>query len=89
VFLGLNFVLGSAFQGAGRTGLQLLVNFVRWSGILITSYALLSVMGITGIWIGFPVGNLMGFLAAFAILKSGIWLKGWHQGERPKPAQWI
>ena len=65
------------------------MNFVRWSGILVTSYALVAIIGITGIWIGFPVGNLMGFLVAFAILKSGMWLKGWHKEERPKPAQWI
>jgi len=89
VFLGLNFVLGSAFQGAGRTGLQLLVNFVRWVGILAASFLLLGLIGINGIWMGFPVGNLMGFIVAFAILRSGIWLKGWHKGERPKPAQWI
>jgi putative MATE family efflux protein len=89
MFLGLNFTLGAGFQGAGKTGLQLLVNFMRWAGILATSFILVGIIGINGIWMGFPVGNLMGFLTAFAILKSGYWLKGWHRPKERPVAQWV
>lgn len=85
VFLGLNFILGSALQAAGRTDYQLLVNAIRWVFTIIIAYALMNIIGINGIWVGFPLGNFIGFLIALAFLKSGLWLRRWREGEMPKP----
>jgi Na+-driven multidrug efflux pump len=79
VFLGLNFILGGAMQAAGRTDLQLTVNFTRWVFIIAFAYAFSAMFGLEGVWMGFPVGNLVGFLIAFAFIKSGYWLKRWRE----------
>ncbi len=70
VFLGLNFILLGAFQGAGSTRFQLAVNAIRW-GITIASAALLvGIFGLGGIWAGFPIGNFAGFVSAAIIYIS-------------------
>ena len=82
VFLGLGFVLGGAFQAAGRTGIQLIVNLLRWVVSIGVAYILVSGMGLNGVWIGFPLGNLAAFVLAYAIFKSGYWLRGWGGEEK-------
>jgi len=82
VFFGLNFILGSAFQAAGKTTLQLFVNAMRWFFTILLVILLIGPYGIDGIWMGFPIGNLIGFVIAFVILKSGIWLRGWESETR-------
>ncbi len=79
VFLGLVFIMGSAFQAAGRTTLQMMLNLFRWSLIVLIAFFLVQMMGITGIWWGFPIGNFIGFLAFFAFLRSGFWLRKWKK----------
>jgi putative MATE family efflux protein len=81
VFLGLSFILGAAFQAAGKTTLQMLINAARWLFTIVLAYLLVSGYGIEGIWIGFPIGNLAAFLISLVILKSGFWLKGWERGK--------
>ncbi len=81
VFLGTAFIFGAAFQAAGRTGLQLWVNGLRWAVAIGLAYALVSGFGLDGVWVGFPLGNLSAFLAAFVLLKSGYWLRGWTGKE--------
>jgi len=81
LFLGLVFVTGAAFQAAGRTTLQMLINMFRWSVIVAGAYLISSVHGITGIWWGFPLGNFLGFLVFFAFLRSGFWLRKWEKGS--------
>lgn len=77
IFLGLDFVFGSAFQAAGRTTLQMILNLFRWAITVLIAYVLVGSMGLSGIWWGFPIGNFIGFLAFFAFLKSGFWLRKW------------
>ncbi|MBN2331072.1 MAG: MATE family efflux transporter [Candidatus Aenigmarchaeota archaeon] len=79
VFLGLSFILGAAFQAAGRTGLQLWVNGLRWALAIGIAYSLVSGFGLDGVWAGFPLGNFFAFLVAFVVLKSGYWLHGWEE----------
>jgi putative MATE family efflux protein len=79
VFLGMDFIIGSAFQAAGRTTLQMLINLFRWAITVFTAYALVGSLGINGIWWGFPAGNFIGFLAFLAFLKSGFWLRKWKR----------
>jgi putative MATE family efflux protein len=78
VFLGISFILGAAFQAAGRTGLQLWVNGLRWALAIGIAYTLVSGFGLDGVWVGFPIGNFFGFLVSFVLLHSGYWLKGWE-----------
>jgi Na+-driven multidrug efflux pump len=80
----MNFIIGSAFQGAGKTGMQLVMTVVRWILIVGIAYALVAPLGLNGIWMGFPVGNFFAFLVSFSILKSGFWLRGWT--KKPKKA---
>jgi len=83
IFMGLNFIMGAAFQGAGRTDLQLAVNLIRWISVISVAYFLVGILGMNGIWTGFPIGNFAGFLIAFTILKTGFWLRGWKgKGDR-------
>ncbi len=79
MFLGLDFVIGSAFQAAGRTTLQMLLNLFRWGVTVFVAYALVGGMGMNGIWWGFPIGNVIGFIAFFSFLKSGFWLRKWKK----------
>ncbi|MCK4714243.1 MAG: polysaccharide biosynthesis C-terminal domain-containing protein, partial [Candidatus Aenigmarchaeota archaeon] len=79
IFLGLDFVFGSAFQAAGRTTLQMILNMFRWAITVLIAYVLVGSMGLSGIWWGFPIGNFIGFLAFFAFLKSGFWLRKWKR----------
>ncbi|MCX6814308.1 MAG: MATE family efflux transporter [Candidatus Aenigmarchaeota archaeon] len=76
VFLGMNIIIGSAFQGAGRTDLQFVINIVRWALIVGVAYGLVGIFGLNGIWMGFPIGNFFAFLVSFSLLKTGAWLKG-------------
>jgi putative MATE family efflux protein len=78
VFLGLNFVLGGALQAAGRTDLQLIINMTRWILVIVLAFTLTPILGINGVWTGFPVGNLVGFFIALGFIKSGYWLKRWR-----------
>ena len=78
VFLGLDFVIGAAFQAAGRTTLQMILNLLRWAVTVALAYTLVGLLGITGVWAGFPLGNLAGFILFFFILRSGFWLKKWE-----------
>ncbi len=80
VFLGLDFVLGAAFQAAGRTTLQMLLNLFRWGVTVAVAYAMVGIAGIEGIWVGFPVGNLLGFILFFIVLRTGYWLRKWEGG---------
>ncbi len=73
-FLGLGIIIGAAFQAAGRTTLQMVINLFRWIAIIVMAYVLVDPMGINGIWIGFPLGHFVGFVAFFLFLKSGFWL---------------
>ena len=82
IFMGLNFILGAAFQGSGRTDLQLSVNLIRWIFVISSAYFLVGILGANGIWVGFPIGNFAGFLIAFTILKTGFWLKGWRKAGK-------
>jgi len=85
VFMGLNFILGAAFQAAGRTGLQLFVNATRWFMVIGVAYILIANLGIEGIWIGFPMGNFASFLLSIVIFKSGLWLRGWRGPHSQHP----
>jgi Na+-driven multidrug efflux pump len=85
----MNFIIGSAFQGAGRTDLQFVMTIVRWALVVMIAYSLVGIFGLNGIWAGFPVGNFISFLVSFSLLKTGFWLKGWHSKERPPTAQWV
>ncbi len=79
VFLGLDFILSSALQAAGRTTLQMLLNMFRWAVTVIAAFVLVGIVGINGIWMGFPIGNFLGFLAILVIFRSGFWLKNWEK----------
>ncbi|MCD6495998.1 MAG: MATE family efflux transporter [Candidatus Aenigmarchaeota archaeon] len=79
LFLGLVFITGSAFQAAGRTTLQMLINMFRWSAIVAGAWLFSSAQGITGIWWGFPLGNFLGFIVFAVFLKSGFWLRKWER----------
>lgn len=81
VFMGLSFVLNAAFQGSGHTKLQLFVNGSRWIIIVLTAVIMVSVMGLNGIWMGFPIGNFLSFVVAFFIYRMGFWLKGFKEGD--------
>jgi len=84
VFLGINFILGSSMQAAGRTGLQLIVNGGRWILTVVFAFALVGTVGINGIWMGIPLGNFVGMLMALFFIKSGIWLRKWKKpGDEP------
>lgn len=82
VFLGLNFIISSGFQAAGRTTLQMFVNGIRWVFILSISYFLVDQFGLIGIWMGFPIGNLIGFLIFFVLYRSRFWVKKWIEKEK-------
>lgn len=82
VFLGMNFIIGSAFQGAGKTGLQLLMTVARWSLVIAVAYLLVAPFGLKGIWAGFPVGNFISFLVSVSLLKTRFWLRSWEKCEK-------
>ncbi|UCD03178.1 MAG: MATE family efflux transporter, partial [Candidatus Aenigmatarchaeota archaeon] len=81
VFLGLDFILGGALQAAGRTTLQMFMNLFRWAVTVIAAYALVSSIGLNGVWWGFPIGNFLGFLLLVLVFKSGFWLRKWEGGK--------
>ncbi len=89
VFLGMNFIIGSAFQGAGRTDLQLLMTLVRWAIVVGVAYAFVGAFGLSGIWMGFPIGNFISFLVSFSILKSGFWLRDRQKTKERPVSPWI
>ncbi len=79
IFMGLRFIIGSAFQAAGRTTLQMMINLLTWAVTVGIAYMLVGGMGMAGIWWGFPIGNLVGFITFMIFLKSGFWLRKWKK----------
>ncbi len=82
IFFGLLVIISGAFQGAGKTNLSLYVNLIRWIFVIGIAYALVTGMGLTGIWLGFPIGNLLGAILAVILFWSGLWLKGWKSNGK-------
>ncbi|MBN2102120.1 MAG: MATE family efflux transporter [Candidatus Aenigmarchaeota archaeon] len=76
IFMGLSFIINAAFQGSGHTRLQLFVNSTRWIFVVAIAFMFVSAHRLNGVWIGFPIGNFAGFVVAFTLYKSGLWLKG-------------
>jgi len=79
IFMGLSFIINAAFQGSGHTRLQLFVNSTRWIIVVAIAFMLVDIFGLSGIWIGFPIGNFAGFIVALLLYKSGLWMRGFKQ----------
>lgn len=77
-FLGLQQVMNGTFNGAGFTKASMFISImslwiVRFPLAYILSYTL--AMGPTGIWLSFPISNLIAGIVAFAYFKTGYWKK--------------
>ncbi len=74
-FSGMLFIYNAGFQGAKRTGLSAGIILFMWTLSLSVSFALSRLIGLHGAWYGALVSFIAAAMLAFAILKSGYWLK--------------
>ena len=65
-FLGVIFVVSSAFQGIGNSKIGLFIILLEFFAVGVpVAYVLNGVMGLTGIWIGCSLGNIVAGVFAF------------------------
>jgi putative MATE family efflux protein len=83
--IGVQMVLIGTIRGAGKTTLAMFLSLIQIFTTLLMALLFSQVfkMGISGIWLAYPVSNLVGVLAAFIAYRKGTW-KHTHLIEHKK-----
>lgn len=76
IFISISFMLTSAIKGSGNAIFPLISSIVSlWIARLPGSYFFSSLIGVDGIWIGIPLGWLIGFIITLVYYKKANWNK--------------
>lgn len=74
IFIATSFMLSSAIRGAGGSVFALISSMVSlWLARIPAAYLLSSIFGVNGIWMGIPIGWIVGFIVTFVYYKKGNW----------------
>lgn len=74
LFIATSFMLTSAIRGAGDSVFALISSMISlWLARIPASYILSSVFGVNGIWMGIPIGWLVGLIVTGIYYKKGKW----------------
>ncbi|MGL5379202.1 MATE family efflux transporter [Clostridium sp.] len=72
--IGTSFMLTSAIRGAGDSIFAMISSLISlWLARIPASYILSSVFGVEGIWMGIPIGWIVGFVVTGVYYKKGYW----------------
>lgn len=73
-FIGVTQSLAGGIRGAGKTHIAAIILLIPLAAIRVPLAYLLSIfLGTTGIWIAFPVSNIVGAIIAYLWFKRGTW----------------
>ncbi|GAA0126715.1 MATE family efflux transporter [Clostridium senegalense] len=71
-----SFMLTSAIRGAGDSMFSLISSIISlWAVRIPASYIFSKYLGVNGIWVGIPVGWIVGWFVTFWYYKKGMWQK--------------
>ncbi|MGX4599924.1 MATE family efflux transporter [Faecalimicrobium sp. JNUCC 81] len=74
VFICTSFILSSAIKGAGDSLFAMISSIVSlWIARIPAAYLFSKIFGVNGIWIGIPVGWIIGFIITVIYYKKGKW----------------
>ncbi|MFW6064015.1 MAG: MATE family efflux transporter [Candidatus Natronoplasma sp.] len=89
-FFGIFRAVTSLLGGSGHTRLQMGLNLTRLWGLrlpFVFLFAIFLSMGSTGVWTGMALSNVVGFILALGVYKTGWWKeKVIEDKPRPKPS---
>lgn len=72
--IGTSFMLTSAIRGAGDSIFAMISSLISlWLARIPASYILSSIFGVSGIWMGIPIGWIVGFIVTGIYYKKGHW----------------
>lgn len=76
-FIGIQMVVSGSVKAAGKTSTAMLMAMVNSFALFVLSYILSTILGYKelGIWVAYPIANILSFMFAFFIYKQKIWLK--------------
>lgn len=76
IFICISFMLTSAIKGAGNAVFPLISSIISlWLARLPGAYFFSNLLGVDGIWIGIPVGWIIGFIITVIYYKKANWSK--------------
>lgn len=74
VFIGISFILSSAIKGAGDSMFAMLSSvFSLWLVRIPAAYILSKLFGVNGIWMGIPIGWILGLIITYVYYRLGYW----------------
>ena len=74
VFIGISFILSSAIKGAGDSMFAMLSSvFSLWLVRIPAAYILSKFFGVNGIWMGIPIGWILGLIITYVYYRLGYW----------------
>ncbi|MEF9990877.1 MAG: MATE family efflux transporter [Romboutsia sp.] len=74
LFIATSFMLSSAIRGAGDSVFALISSMVSlWLARIPAAYLLSNIFGVNGIWMGIPVGWVVGFFVTGIYYRKGKW----------------
>lgn len=74
LFIATSFMLSSAIRGAGDSVFALISSMISlWLARIPAAYLLSGIFGVNGIWMGIPIGWLVGLVVTGIYYKSGRW----------------
>ncbi|MCB9359129.1 hypothetical protein H6503_04315 [Candidatus Woesearchaeota archaeon] len=75
-FIGIQMVISGTLKAAGKTTLSMSLSFTQTISLFIAGFLLSIVfkLGAIGIWIAYPISNLIGLLMALYLYRSKTWL---------------
>lgn len=74
VFIGISFILSSAIKGAGDSMFAMLSSvFSLWLVRIPAAYILSKFLGVNGIWMGIPIGWIIGLIITYVYYRLGYW----------------
>lgn len=74
LFISTSFMLSSAIRGAGDSVFALISSMISlWLARIPAAYLLSGIFGVNGIWMGIPIGWLVGLVVTGIYYKSGRW----------------
>ncbi len=89
-FIGITQVILGAFRGAGNTKTAMVISFISlWVGRVGSVYTLTFILdwGVTGIWTGMAVGNILGAIVGVIWFSRGTWKERYIKEEQIKQHQ--
>ena len=76
IFICISFMLTSAIKGAGNAIFPLISSIISlWLARIPGSYFFSNLLGVYGIWIGIPIGWIIGFIVTLIYYKKANWSK--------------